>query len=122
MKAGLRKYWKVYLGLCVLGLLFLAYFGYRHRGHVSSAFSWISEETGGKTMAVLTIALTLCALVYALFCFIFPILVYLGVRDLRRRTAEMEQTIQMCAKILTSEGSDGRGRPDAVQKIERRLQ
>lgn len=122
MKAGLRKYWKVYVGLFLLGLLFLAYFGYRHPGHVSSAFGWISEETGGKTMAVLTIALTLCALVYGLFCFIFPILVYFGVRDLRRRTAEMEQTMQMCAKILTSQGSNGRSGPDPVEKIERRLE
>jgi hypothetical protein len=112
MKAALRKYWKMWVAVCVLALLFLAYFAYRHRAHVSSAFGWISEETGGKTIAVLTIALTLCGLVYGLFCFIFPILVYSGLRDLRRRTAEIEQTIQMCAKTLTGEGSERKSNKD----------
>jgi hypothetical protein len=97
VKFGLIRSWKAWLSALGLICLALAYFGYRYRGHVFSAFGWISEETGGKTMAVLTIALTLCALIYALFCLLFPIIVCFGLRDLRRRTAEIEQTTQ---KIL----------------------
>ena len=116
MKLGLRKYWKVWLSASLLGLLVLAYFGYRYRAHVSSAFGWISEETGGKAMGVLTIALTLCGLVYAFFCLIFPIIVYVGLRDLRRRMAEIEKTLQTFVSLSTREANDRRVGPEARGK------
>jgi hypothetical protein len=117
MKLGLRKYWKVWLSAFAFGILVLAYLGYRYRGHVSSAFGWISEETGGKTMAVLTIALTLCAVVYALFCLILPIIVYFGLRDLRRRTAHLEETMQTFVRLLGRDANDENARPGVETKL-----
>jgi hypothetical protein len=118
MKFGSRKYSKVWLAalfLCLLGILVLVYLGYRYQGHVSSAFGWISEETGGKKMAVLAIALTLSGLIYGFFCLIAPIIVVLGLRDLRRRTAEMEKTVQTFATLLKSPANAGAIRAEPEQ-------
>jgi len=100
MRLGLRKHWKIWLSAFLCGLLIVVCLGYRYRGHVSAAFGWISDETGGITMAVLVILLTLVGLIYAVFCLILPILVYCGLRDLRRRTAEIEKTMQTFAGKL----------------------
>jgi hypothetical protein len=100
MTLRLRKHWKIWLSASLVGLLIFVYLGYRYRGHVSSAFGWISEETGGDTMAVLVIVLALVGLVYAFFCLIFPIIVYFGLRDLRRRTAEIEKTVHTFGEKL----------------------
>jgi hypothetical protein len=97
MRLGLRKHWKIWLSAFLVGLLILVYLGYRYRGHVSSAFGWISEETGGNTMAVLVIALALAGLIYAVFCLILPMIVYFGFRDLRRQTAEIEKALHTLA-------------------------
>ena len=119
MKFGARKYGKVWLSVFFLGfvgLLALAYLGYRYRGHVSSAFGWISEETGGKKMAVLTIALTLCGLIYGFFCLISPIIVVLELRDLRHRTTEIERIVQTFARVVSRQANDGPMTPEAEEK------
>jgi hypothetical protein len=117
MKLGSRKYGKLSaLILGLLGVLALAYLGYRYRGHVSSAFGSISGETGGTTMAVLTIVLTLGGLIYGLFCLISPIIVLCGLRDLRRRTAEIEKTMQTLARLSTRRANGGPIRPEAEEK------
>lgn len=95
MNFGVRKYWKIWSSALLLVVLTVIYFGFHYRAHVSSAFGWISEETGGKTMAVLTIALSLLALVYGLFCLIFPIIVFVRLNDLRRRVNEVAQNVEM---------------------------
>ena len=92
MGRGLRTCWKLSLGAFLFGVLLLAYLGYRYRGHVSSAFGFISEETGGTAMAVLTIILSICGLMYGAFCLVFPILAYFGLKDLRRRIAAIQTT------------------------------
>lgn len=106
MPPGLRKYWKAFLSGCVLALLFLAYFVFRYRRHLSSAFGWISEETGGRKMAIATIALALCGLIYALFCLIFPIIVCLRLGDLRRRLIDIEQTIRPSTRAPGGAGDE----------------
>ncbi len=98
MKFGLRRFWKNLVGVGALIVLALIYFGFRYRGHVSSAFGWISEETGGKMMAVLTIALASIGLAYGAFCLIFPIIVFSRLNDLRRRIAEVAQNVDAMSR------------------------
>src|SRR5262245_37103930 len=98
-----RRYngWKALLIIFFIALVVLGYLAYRYRGHLFSAFGWITDETGGKTPAVLSIALALGMLVCFVFWMIFPILVYFGLKDLRRRTAELNETAQTCARLLS---------------------
>jgi hypothetical protein len=115
MRSGLRKHWKILLSAFLVGLLILAYFGYQYSGHVSSAFGWISDETGGNTMAVLVIGLALVGVVYASFCLIFPMIVYFGLRDLRRRSAHLEKTLETFTTLFVREANNG-VRPEAAVK------
>lgn len=75
-------------------LLALAGVTIRYRGHLFSAFGWITEATGSKSYAALAILLTLFILVCAIFWLILPILLYLGLRDLRQRAAELAKAIE----------------------------
>lgn len=90
--------WILPLLVFVLVIAALAYLGYRYRGHVLSAFGYVTDATGSKTNAALTVALALAILICLFFWFIFPIVVYLGLRDLRRRTAELDETIQLALR------------------------
>ena len=92
-----RKVWVAVMGLVALTLGLL---GYRFRGHLSSGFGLVAEATGGSTTAVLSLTFALLALVCVFFWMIFPILVYLGLKDLRRRTAKLDQTTQRCVRHL----------------------
>ena len=89
--------WVIVAGLAALTLAIL---GYRFRGHLSSAFGLLAEETGGKTVAALSLVGALFILVCAFFWMIFPILVFLGLRDLRHRTARLHETTELCVQQL----------------------
>lgn len=108
-----RNVWMARLMVAGLVLVVLSYFAYRYRGHLSSAFGWLAQETGGKTLAILVIGLGLWILVCGIFWLIFPILVYFGLKDLRRRTAQLDQTLQMYGRNLTLPANDPRGKTDA---------
>jgi hypothetical protein len=63
-------------------------------------------------MAVLTIALALCALAYGLFCFILPFIVYFSLKDLRQRTARLEDTLQKSTPLRVRTADALPGTPD----------
>ena len=92
-----RNVWIVAGGLVALGLGVL---GYRYHGHLASAFGFLADATGGRMIAVLSLALALLVLVCLFFWMIFPLLVYLGLKDLRRRITRLDQTTQLCAGHL----------------------
>jgi hypothetical protein len=93
MRPAFRNHRKFWASLLVAGLAVLLALGFRYRGHVSSAFGWISEETGGPVMALLAMVLAVCVAAYALFCFVLPFLIYFGLKDLRARTRAIEAKI-----------------------------
>ena len=88
------------LALALLAVLTLIFLGYWFRGHISSGFGFVAEATGGRTAAVLSLVLILFILVCAFFWMILPIIVFFGLRDLRRRTAELDQTSRLCVRHL----------------------
>ncbi len=102
-------------------LLALAFSAWWFRGHVFSAFGWLAEAVGGRTLAVLCIALGLGLLVCVFSWLIFPIIVYLGLRDLRRRTAELERAAQVCVQSL-SQTAPARDAPEPDPDTGARIQ
>jgi hypothetical protein len=88
------------LAVAILAVLTLSFVGYWFRGHLSSGFGFIAEVTGGRMTAALSLALILFILVCAFFWMIFPIVLYFGLKDLRRRTAELDQTSRLCVRHL----------------------
>jgi len=91
---------KVRLTVAGLAVLTLSLLGYWFRGHLLSGFGFVAEATGGRTTAALSLALVLLALVCAFFWMILPILVYFGLKDLGRRTTELDQTTRLCLRHL----------------------
>ena len=88
------------LAVAILAVLTLGFLSYWFRGHLTSGFGFVAEATGGRTAAALSLALILFILVCAFFWMIFPIVVYFGLKDLRRRTAELDQTSRLCVHHL----------------------
>jgi hypothetical protein len=78
-------------------LLVLAFF-LRH--FLLSALDLVAEGTGSRTSAALCLLGGLLVLALLLVWVLFPIFVYFGLRDLRRRTAELDRTMKLCAQGL----------------------
>ena len=93
-------------GLLVLG------FCYRH--FLLSGLDLVAEATGGRTSAALCLALALLALVWLSVWLLFPIFVYFGLRDLRRRTAELDRTMKLYAQRSTQTTAE----PPSGAKVE----
>ena len=104
MSLGLTRVWKVRLIVAGLVLLALGLAAYSFRGHLTSAFGFITEATGSKTNAVLSLVVALCVLVCLVTCLfawlVFPIIVFFGLKDLRRRTAELDRTTRLLADLV----------------------
>jgi hypothetical protein len=92
-----RRVWSIVAGLALLTLVF---FSYWYRSYLFSGFGLVVEATGGRTLAVLSLALALFVLVCFFFWMIFPMLVYFGLRDIRRRTAKLDQTTRLCLRHI----------------------
>ena len=92
-----RVAWLVGSAVVLLALLVA---GYIYRGHVLSALDFIAEATGSRTTAALSVAGGLLVLLWLLLWMLFPIVVYFGLRDLRRRTAELDETTRLCVRHL----------------------
>lgn len=92
-----RKAWwaSVLLLLLTIGVL-----GYYYRGHITSGFGFLAGTTGGNKSAALSLAFAVLIIVCVFFWMIFPILVWCGLKDLRRRTAELDQTTRLCVHHL----------------------
>jgi hypothetical protein len=89
--------WATVFGLLAIAIGFI---GYRFRGHLSSGFGFLAEATGNKTIAVLSLVLAVLILLCIFAWMVFPILVYLGLKDLRHRTARLDQTAQRSMQYL----------------------
>lgn len=72
-----------------------------YRRFLLSGLDLVAEATGSRTSAALCLAATLVALVWLLVWLFFPVFVYFGLRDLRRRTAELDRTMKRYAEHLT---------------------
>jgi hypothetical protein len=92
--------WKLWGAVTGIALLALVITGYIYRGHVLSALDFVGDVTGGRTTAALTFLGALLILVWLVFWLLFPFAVYFGLRDLRRRTAELDETTRLCVRHL----------------------
>ena len=107
-----RNGWKLWGAVSGLVLLALLIAGYIYRGHVLSALDFVGGVTGGRTTAALTFLGALLILVWLLFWLLFPFAVYFGLRDLRRRTAELDETTRLCVRHLAQLTADRDGKDE----------
>jgi hypothetical protein len=94
-----RTLWLVVAGIAIIVLGTL---GYIYRTRVRLGLDVLVDETGSRTMAVLCVVLSLLVLCCLLLWMVFPLLVYLGLKDLRRRTSELDETTRACARHLAA--------------------
>jgi hypothetical protein len=87
----------VLTGIVLLALVVL---GCIYRGHVLSALDFIAEATGGRTTAALAVLGGLLVVLWLFFWLLLPILVWFGLRDLRHRTAELDESLRVCLRHL----------------------
>jgi hypothetical protein len=90
----------MWLVICLLAALVLAILGYAYRRFLLSGLDLIAEGTGGRKTALLCVVLGLVALIWLLIWMLFPIFLFFGLRDIRRRTAELDRTTRLCARHL----------------------
>lgn len=115
-----RNGWKLWGAVTGIILLALVITGYIYRGHVLSALDFVGDVTGGRTTAALTFLGALLILVWLVFWLLFPFAVYFGLRDLRRRTAELDETTRLCVRHLAQltaerDGQDGPPKRDVTE-------
>jgi uncharacterized Tic20 family protein len=96
----------VCLTLAALLVLILLVLGYFYRRFLLSGLDLAAEATGSRMTAVLCLALGLLALLWLFIWMLFPIIVYVGLKDLRRRTAELDRTTKLCAQHLARATAD----------------
>ena len=101
-----RKVWLAIATIAVLSLLVLGCF---YRRFLLSGLDLVGEATGGRISAALALALGLLALVWVFVWMAFPIFVYFGMRDLRRRTAQLDRTTKLCAHYLSRVTAEQQG-------------
>ena len=96
------------LALAIAGIvaLSLAVLLYRYRGHLFFALDLADEATGSRAITVLGLALVLLVLACVVLWMVFPLIVYLRLKDLSRRTAALDQTMRLCAHHLTQLTTD----------------
>lgn len=99
---GKRTVW-IATAAALVVLLVLGFF-YRH--FILSGLDLVAVGTGGRTSAALCLVLALLVLAWLLVWLLFPLFVYLGLRDLRRRTAELDRTMKLCARHLERTTAD----------------
>lgn len=98
-----RAVWLTVVALLVLVLLVC---GYLYRRFLLSGLDLVAEATGSRLTAVLCLALGLIAFLWLFVWMLFPIFVYVGLKDLRRRTAELGMTTTLCAQHLAQATAD----------------
>lgn len=95
-----RRKRTIWLVLAAMALLALGIFAWFDRRFLLSGLDIVAEATGSRTTALLALAFGFLALVWVLVWMLFPIFVYLGLRDLRRRTAALDLNTRLCASHL----------------------
>jgi|SRR5579864_8984178 len=96
-RCGKRRIWIT--AAAILAVLIVV--GIFYRRFLLSGLDLVAEATGSRTSAALCLALALLVLVWLLVWLLFPVFVYFGLRDLRRRTAELDRTMKLCVPRLT---------------------
>lgn len=96
----------VWLVLSALVLLTMALLAWIFRPFLLSGLDLIAEATGSRASALAVTAVGLLALIWIFIWMLFPIFVYFGLRDLRRRTAALDATTRMCARYLARLDND----------------
>ena len=75
-------------------------FAYRFRTPLGQGFDYLVDQSGSKTAAILSLAVALFITVAVLIWILSPLILFFGLRDLRRRTAELDETTRVCARHL----------------------
>lgn len=106
-----RRIWIGVGALVVIGLASLAYF---NRALLRWGYDLLVEETGSHTAALGALAAGCVALLWLALWILFPVVVFAGFLQLRRRTVELEETTRLCARHLAqltarAERRDGPG-------------
>lgn len=91
---------RMWIGLAAAVVICLGALGYFYRAQLASGFDLVVEETGSATAAAVCLGIGLVALVWMLIWMLFPIVVYLALKDLRRRTSELDESTRICARHL----------------------
>ncbi len=92
-----RRIWMGLAAVVLIGLVSLAYF---NRALLRWGYDLLVEETGSHTAAFGCLAAGLLALLWLALWILFPLVVFAGFRELRRRTVELEETTRLCARHL----------------------
>jgi hypothetical protein len=88
---------KVWLSIAAVAILSLVVLGFLFRRFILSGLDLAAEAMGSRTIALITLGFALLALVFVIIWMLFPIFVYLGLRDLGRRAAELDVTARLLA-------------------------
>lgn len=102
--------------LAVIGLASLVYFNH---ALLRWGYDRLAEEMGSHTAAVACLAAALLAALWLVCWMLFPLVVFIGLRDLRRRTLELEETTKLCARHLarlTSRAERRDGSPGSIAR------
>jgi hypothetical protein len=91
----------IWLALAAVAVLLLVY-----RRFLLSGLDLVAEATGNRWTAVLSLALGLLVLSSVLAWMCLPIVIYFGLRDLRRHAAELERATNLCARHLSQLADD----------------
>lgn len=92
-----RKLWFI---LPAVLLLLLVGVGFWYRRFLLSGLDLVGEATGGRTSALLAVAAIVLVIAGLLIWMLLPFFLYFGLKDLRRRTAELAHTTRLCAHHL----------------------
>jgi hypothetical protein len=90
----------IWLALAAMALIALGIFAWFDRRFLLAGLDIVAEATGSRTTALLALSLGFLVLVWILVWMLFPIFVYLALRDLRRRTAALDLNTRLCASQL----------------------
>ena len=91
---------RIWLSIMTLAILAAGGVGYWYRLRFLSGFDLLVEITGSSTVAALSLAGGLLVLLWMVVWLAFPIMMYVALKDLRGRTAELEETSRLCARHL----------------------
>src|SRR5690242_13009016 len=97
----------IWLILAAVGVLLIIGFGLWYRRFLLSGLDLVAEATGGRTSALLAVVAIVLLAAGLLVWMLLPFFVYLGLRDLRRRTAELARTTRLCAHHLARANAQG---------------
>lgn len=104
--SGLNRKRAVWLAIVAVAVLSLVVLAYLYRRFLLSGLDLVAEATGSRKTAAVCLALAVVALLWLLVWMLFPIFVYFGLKDLRRRTAELDRTTKLCAQHLARVTAD----------------